>query len=286
MKMKKRVGRLAKKYIPYGVIERIHFPEERKLYFNRDISVEGKRPSVAFFTLQKCASTFTPKLMKLLSDKYLDLTCVDLEGYLYNKTEESFNGELVNRPWILQQTGYVYCPLRYALDLKYLSNITILLMLRDPRDIMVSQYYSSAYSHEVPVEPNLRKKFLENREEIQSMDVDEYVLSRVERMKHRFQAYREMVKESNASIHKYEDMVTDFNRFISGVESSLNVVIEDVDRKHLYDMGGFSTAATGDIYQHRRNILPGEHREKLSEQTIARINRELCDVLDFFGYQK
>lgn len=284
MKIKKRIGRFAKKYLPYLLIEKLHFPLERKLYLNQSEAEYSERPSVAFFTLQKCASTFTPKLMKLLSNRYLKLECVDLEGYLYNKTDHTFNDELESRPWLLRPKGYVYCPLRYALDLKYLNGMTVLLMLRDPRDIMVSQYFSSAYSHEVPVDARRRKAFLENRTEIQEMTIDQYVLSRVDCMNDRFLEYVKMVEQSNASILKYEEMVTDFDAFISRLGVALNVDIEGADRKVLHEMGGFSDTASGDIYQHRRNILPGEHRQKLSEATIMEINHKLSGVLAFFGY--
>jgi hypothetical protein len=284
MKIKKRIGRFAKKYLPYTLVERIHFPLERKLYLNQTADVCEQRPSVVFFTLQKCASTFTPKLMKYLSGKYLGLSCVDLEGYLYNKTDHIFNDELERRPWLLRQVGYVYCPLRYAIDLHHLDGMKVLLMVRDPRDIMVSQYFSSAYSHEVPVDARRRQRFLRSRAEIQEMSVDEYVLSRVDRMNDRFEEYIKMVEQSNGSILAYEEMVTDFDAFISRLGAILSVEVEDQDRQVLNEMGGFSEAVSGDIYQHRRNIMPGEHRQKLSDATISEINGKLSGALAFFKY--
>lgn len=57
-----------------------------------------------------------------------------------------------------------------------IENFKILLVLRDPRDILVSSYYSVAYSHPFPDDKERTKEFLTERYRVRDMTVDQYVI--------------------------------------------------------------------------------------------------------------
>ena len=41
-----------------------------------------------------------------------------------------------------------------------------------------------------------------------------------------------------------------------------------------------------DIYSHKRQVTPGDHKRKLLPETIDRLNSEFGEVLDVLGYKR
>ena len=135
--------------------------------------------SVVCFTTPRCASTFTKEALSLIANRYLGLTPLDFPGYLWHASARPVYEELGGlSSRVFRSQGYCYITLREFIEIDHLEQYKVLLMIRDPRDVMVSEYYSRAISHTLPANSRRRKEFLELRQTAKQMTVDEFVLSR------------------------------------------------------------------------------------------------------------
>ena len=67
-----------------------------------------------------------------------------------------------------------------------------LFMVRDPRDVLVSQYYSFGFTHGISNEPGIRTSQNEIRQKIKTTSLDEYCLSFAKRTEEEFLKLRQL----------------------------------------------------------------------------------------------
>src|SRR5436190_5296319 len=143
--------------------------------------------SVYFYTFHKCASS-------LFADYVLQhvhgLTHVDYSG---RRFLEGSAGEVCFEP-----QGYVYGPIRVLATLRearwesavcvpeFVRDKRAIFMVRDPRDLLVSQYYSTAFSHAISPVPEIRDRQLEARRRALRASVDAFALKRAGAMARKF----------------------------------------------------------------------------------------------------
>ncbi len=87
------------------------------------------------------------------------------------------------------KTGRVYTGFRHypRFDLE-LTDAPCIILVRDPRDMLVSMYYSVAKSHVVP---SKNVKFLKRRQEAASISVDEFALKKAGDYLKNFRKYQQ-----------------------------------------------------------------------------------------------
>src|SRR6185369_12259188 len=132
-----------------------------------------------------------------------------------------------------RERGHIYGPLRLTrtFDSPKLSALiesvtqpgficdkTAVIMVRDPRDFLVSSYYSFGFSHQLsPVEEisATQQKF---RNEIQSMSIDDYVLNHYDQIEDGYNRVAALRKACRKCIVlRYEDMIDDWQTFSDGL---------------------------------------------------------------------
>ena len=76
-------------------------------------------------------------------------------------------------------TGYLYSVFGGMIEgIPSLEKYKVILVTRDPRDILVSDYYSIAYSHSVPSKTgNKYDKFMSKRNKAREYTIDDFVIS-------------------------------------------------------------------------------------------------------------
>jgi hypothetical protein len=144
----------------------------------------GKPPSVLFFTTHKCSSTFIPPVKKITKNshyKFKDYAGAirslgdqldigqNQENFLRNFLEEASDE-------LFFQRGDIYASLRFPVDFPGRSGLKHIFFLRDPRDALVSSYYSFTISHTPPKNSTAKKRFQEKRELAQKKEIDDYVI--------------------------------------------------------------------------------------------------------------
>jgi hypothetical protein len=92
-------------------------------------------------------------------------------------------------------------------------------LIRDPREMLVSGYYSCAYSHGLSGETGIRARQIENRESALSMGINGFALAGFERLKPALERMRGILEHNpNAVPLRYEDMIDDFELFYARLQ--------------------------------------------------------------------
>lgn len=244
--------------------------------------------SVYFFTFHKCASTlFSAYVLKNIKD----LEHVDYADQIFNGTI-SFDEALK-----FEKKGMVYGPIRLSVGTvrpasrllvqpttqpDFIRDKIALFLIRDPRDILVSSYYSFGFSHVMSPVKEVHESQQKVREAIQKMTVDEYALSEVDKHIRKFKFLHEVsVSCERGVVLRYEDMVHDFDSF---VEQLCRYV--SFDRKVIEEMYRRSRPKEAeDAMAHQRSGQTQGFRNKLQPDTITALNEKLSETLNLFGYE-
>ena len=243
--------------------------------------------SVFFLTFHKTASSlFANKVFPHINS----LCPVDYAKLLFSNDASSGEVEVG-----FEEHGHLYGPVRLSLNegviyerlnlpliesgLLYHSKLTV--MVRDPRDILVSYYYSVVYSHVLSSNPDVRELQLKNRQHWKQRGLDEYVLEKSILLNTQFSQLINILENNpDTSICRYEDMIMDFDRFSSDITTYLPMEKEMLE----FIYGETRPQVNKDIMRHKRSGKVGDHREELNELTIVRVTAELMSPLGYFGY--
>lgn len=260
-----------------------------KNYQTLDIQIKDPGSTDAFFIfgLHKCGST-------LMNQVFVDVCCsVGISSI--SIPEVAFKQGIPTELWETNdelnsviQDGYCYRGFRHYPDFleknKLINERKKILLVRDPRDAIVSAYFSFAKSHRLPKSGQLLEDMVKSRQVLQSVAIEDYTLSRASKVKEAFNKYNQyLTKDSLLKIYRYEDII--FNKFewIKSMSSFLNLSLED--RKiHKIAQNNDIIPDKEDVEQHIRKAKPGDHKEKLSSECISKLNEILVDILERYNY--
>ncbi len=181
---------------------------------------------------------------------------------------------------------------------------SIIAHLRDPRDVLTSLYYSHVYSHG----PRRFDAGDAERQTWQELGVDRFVLDRIDLFRERYEVFcSKLLGREHVTLLKYEMLVTDYatwlEQFLQGFadwaapEHPLSRFwqrlwngqphLPSLSKLHgwFYEMyrDEFRVVAE-DAHQHKRRVIPGDHRRKLRPETISKLNMEFRGILHALGY--
>lgn len=286
--IKKYLPNRIKKYIRQKILPKENSNEKlvKRIMAGKNIS-QSNQPSCLFFTTHKCASTYMGKFMPYLNANYLGLTSIDIENYLWNNTTQDVHQKLQeNQSTFFRTNGILYSPLRAFISIDNIEKYHIILMLRDPRDVLVSNYYSLAYSHQLPKNQNRSKNFLNKRIEVQNKTIDEFVISRTNRFYNVYNDYCNKIIDNklNFCLLKYETFWYNFDFFLNEIERYFAIQINPKDKQFLREMKG-SNNSKENRYDHKRKGVPGDHKNKLSQNTQDFLNEKFSRILYTLGYE-
>lgn len=157
--------------------------------------------------------------------------------------------------------------------------------LRDPRDMLVSEYYSFGWIHTTDGTP-----LDQRRREIQQMGVDEYVITQSTQSTWPLdEKYASLVDyefdDATETVVKYEQMVTDFPKWCAQVVAAFGVRFPRMLAARLAWRYRNEFKTSGEKMQHKRRITPGDFRDKLQPDSIKILNERFAAVLDRFDYR-
>jgi len=162
-----------------------------------------------------------------------------------------------------------------------------ILLIRDPRDALVSEYFSNAFSHPIPPPSpagNTVTSMLEKeRATTRVTEIDDYVLRRAKLMVGTMLEYVEVANMPSTLLLKYEDYIFEKRAMIRLIANHFGWPVED----------GFITKiiSWADVRPAKeeptafiRKVTPGDFKEKLRGDTIDRLNDLVKPAMDAFGY--
>jgi hypothetical protein len=278
----------------------------------------SQRSSVIHFTVRKAASQYVRRTLNTCA-RESGLTPVDFDAYSFNSGLQYLGlmprEEFARYAHAFKDKGYCYTP--FLGMVPYIENLDALrkvLVVRDPRDVLTSDYFSLAFSHVIPGDPKRAQAFLKDRTWAQSISVYEYARARVDHIAQYYNGYLEhLMGRPNLLITTYEELVTDFPAWLDRVVSFTDMSIGEATRAALLaeaapaaapstsqeaapagtpaatpagTPAGTGAVTKEKVTEKRRQVTPGDHKRKLSGETIAALNETLAPILDAFGYAR
>ncbi len=234
---------------------------------------------IVVHALHKSASMFLHKFFKDLAER------AEVTFFSIHNDPPDHNSLLVDR-----SESFVLCPIRSFQTESFvfprLKNVRHFFQVRDPRDILVSEYFSLGWRH---TDEHWTDEAKQRRKQIQSMGIDEFVLTEsltgktplVERMN----PVLEHVSQANATVVKYETMIEDFKSWADSILTSCRFANRVALLADLEAMYRDEFLPDADSQGHKRNVKAGDHRDKLKKATISELNKKFARVLRSLDYQ-
>ena len=254
---------------------------------------------IVVFTLHKSGSMFLHRQCEMLCSA---------SGLAYHSPNVAGSGldarRLLTEPEVWRTRHGCFAPVRFYVNIPRLEDFDVLLHLRDPRDVLVSMFYSYCYIHPGELLPNTGY-----RRDAAEAGIDAFVLAKssdmsrrylgdygtgghvedlVGNVPRRYQDYlQHLVGRDNVTLLRYEQMVTDYPAWLS--KFSRPFPLPDREQ-HLREWAAHSHSffprRSGDVMSHVRHVTPGDFRVKLKPETIQRLNAIFAETLDALGYDR
>ncbi len=253
---------------------------------------------IIVFTLHKSASIFLNNQCQVLSK------LSNINYYTPSRTNTEWNARsvLVDKDLWLNNHG-CFAPIRFFVEVPQLEDYEIILHLRDPRDALVSMFYSYCYIHRGELE-----KGTGYRREVAEEGIDAFVLGMcsdkslkykgdygtgghlldlIGNFPKRYQDYIDnLIGKPNVVLLKYEEMVSDYPSWLEKFIKPFPIENKERVRQELVALSPtFFPERSKDVMTHRRHITPGDHKDKLKQETIEQLNEIFVSTLDVLDYQ-
>ena len=246
----------------------------------------GLDESVYFFCLHKSASSlfgsFVLKHAKGLIHK--------------NYAASIYLNQLGTDQIKFHKRGFIYGPIRLSaepglevyerlvkacIDPAFIKDKKVIIMIRDPRDIIVSSYYSYGYNHRYSPNPAIAEFQKKRRAKIQAQSIDEYAMQTVPYHIEHFNSVLKLLEQCpKALVLRYEDMVDNFDFFARELKGQLRLskeILDELEEKS-------RPLQKENLAAHKRNGSVGDYQNKLQKETIAKLNKSLKEQLKAFNY--
>ena len=248
----------------------------------------AERPSVFAFSMPKAGSTLLYNMLERLAP---------LAGLTYFSVEDQLFAENVSperRPLAIgypfHATGFCYGGFRQfpVFRVGHVNAARSALLVRDPRDMIVSLYFSLRYSHGAPddaAEGGAGAAMATARRKLTRTEVDKFALEAVKTYAKAFEGYlaRGFGWMPNVATYRYEDVVMNKAAWVDDLCDWYGWDVSAEDRARV--------AAEFDVVpdeerpeQHIRQVRPGNHREHLSDGVVRNIVFHLGEYMRIYGY--
>lgn len=254
-----------------------------KKILHRFMNPTSRIKPIYFVTFHKTASSY---FGKYILKQVVNLNHQDIALDIFNnKVEESYDLELPNTIYgpvrLSLEGGPVYKKfVGPLLEQNILKKHQAICFIRDPRDIIVSFFYSEAYSHAISRNDDIKSTQLQSRKYALEIGIDQYAIEKTISLKSKFEIMIDILKNNdNAILLRYEDMVYDYNNFYNKINKFIQLPEES--RRIIFENTRPKKKGKQD---HRRNGEQGSYKNELKPETIEQVNNELKEIIDFFGY--
>ncbi len=161
-----------------------------------------------------------------------------------------------------------------------------LMLIRDPRDALVSEYFAMAYSHPIPDSAlgpgGLGHVIKELRTRANEEPIDDFVVRRCKPMARTLLRYQPIVN-AGTTLYRYEDVILNKRDWILDMLGVLGWELHPDELANILEWADVKPEQENPGALLRR-VTPGDHLEKLRPDTIERITEALAPAMTLFGY--
>lgn len=260
----------------------------RELEF--DVATDREGPACFLLSVYKCGSTMVNNMAKALAKRNeRPFVEVDPAFFRAQVPANSWRRDPALRE--LLHPGNVYGGFRHMPSAFMESPLFVdgpkVLMIRDPRDALVSLYFSNARTHPIPPPLPGAREVTEQmklaRREALATDIDTYVVDRAAAMLSAQTAYAPIANWPTLTVVKYEDYVFNKDELLDLLADRFGLQAHDQLKERILEWADVRPVVE-DQSLFIRKVTPGDHVEKLRPETIAKLNEILRPAMDLFGY--
>lgn len=256
----------------------------------------GAAPSVLAFSMAKAGSTLLYNLLSQLAPAR-GLVYFSIEDYLFSRNVSPTNraGDIGD---VFKPTGYCYGGFRQvpAFPVPLLASSRVTFLVRDPRDMITSLYFSLLKSHEIPAADvtvggaaggeGAATQMAATRAFLQNTDINAFAAQAVRTYLRIFEGYvaQGFARRRNVAIYRYEDVIFAKDAWVDDICAWYQWDIEPAHRRRVAAM--FDDRPSDERPgEHIRQVAPGNHRAHLSAASTALIAEALSEYMRLFGYE-
>jgi hypothetical protein len=248
---------------------------------------DESKSSVFLLGLPKAGSTLLNRIMRPLTER-CGLTFVAVQEVLRDiGVRPQDYPDDINQ--VFAPRGYAFGGFRSLpgeMTLPAFAAGRTVLLVRDPRDMLTSLYFSLAVSHRPPGQGaggQLAESFEQKRELLNSTPIDEFVLDSARIVAGQFRQVETKLVDIQHKLYRYEDIIFDKLAWTRDMLNYLGLEPRPVQVERVVAQNDVRPVSE-DVSQHVRKVAPGDHRDKLKPETIAQLTEALAPVLTRYGY--
>jgi hypothetical protein len=265
------------------------FRLERRLIAGTHRNVNTHR-SIIHFSVNKAATQYTKGILRRCAIEN-GLTHAQINEYARHSDfpylDHLSATEMVQYQHIFKPSGYLYSVFGGMIEgIPNLDNYHVILMIRDPRDVLTSRYFSHVYSHLPPGRSKI-EAFDTRVAFAQQAGIDRYVLEWSDQVCQIYQRYLDLLvnRQSNVYVTKYEHMMSDFPTWLDGVLDYCELDISSNHKQDLLEEAYKTRPKKENVSKHARQATPGDHIRKLQPETVEHLDALFSNILAEFGYR-
>jgi hypothetical protein len=250
-----------------------------------DIAPPSGRESFFVFGVHKGGSVLLNKIFGFINEELgIPEILIPMSAYKQGLPDAAFMSapELGS---VLFPTGYCYRTFRYFppfLEKFFTEPQRAIILVRDPRDILTSLYFSVSGSHSV-TGGEAGEALARERERLQAIDIDTFALENIAFVKNEFASYEPILANGRTRLYRYEDIIFTKGEWIADMLAFLGESLPAASIQRILDEVD-SIPKRERVGRHRRKVVPGDHKEKLKPETISKLNVAFSDLFQRFGY--
>jgi hypothetical protein len=249
-----------------------------------EIPKPSNHQSFFSFALHKSGSVLLNQILTEVCKK-TDIPAIDIPQLIFN------NGQLFknldkNFDSLLREKGYAYLGFRSFLPYESsfnFKNVKSIYLIRDPRDMLVSMYFSIKSSHSLPGKGVGRTSLLNQRNIAKETLIDDFVLTRSNFYLQNFSILDKKLPKDSTKIYRYEDFIFNKDKWIIDILNFLSLKMEVNDINSIVEKVNI-IPKTEQQDNHIRKVTPGDHKIKLRTDTINKLNNIFKPILIKYGY--
>jgi hypothetical protein len=185
--------------------------------------------------------------------------------------------------------GFRQVPLYFLSNKSYFSQYPSIALIRDPRDCVTSAYFSFLKSHAAPedsgrsaLSTTASDNLKAERERYKDSSIDEYCVNEYPRFTQEL-ARVAAFANCNTRIYRYEDIIFNKREFLLDALAWLGIEVSAKEFDNALERVDV-VPTDEDPSRHIRSVTPGDHKQKLKQETQDSITEQSRNLLELFGY--
>lgn len=247
---------------------------------------EGTTPPLFIFGIRKSGSSIMNSMMNAVA-KFSGQEVVDIAGTMFKAGVPVDVWRKDPGLGALFVPGNIYGGFRNAPSAAFetpgFAAARGILLVRDPRDALSSEYFSNAYTHSLPAEGAARDQMLAEREKALAASIEDFARKNAPRFRVTMREYLPLLTHPGFRVYRYEQAIMDKAWFLRDAADFLGLAVTDAQIGLILGWADVKPDAERPD-QFIRKVTPGDHKTKFSPALIAELDALFAEELRLYGY--